>query len=71
MITPEHFLAAVGHEPQDDDLARANCEHVGSVLHSACGWCDEHDKPRFICGCLVGVVIRNGELVNRCRTTFF
>lgn len=52
-MTPEEFEAKVGHKPEQDDLERANCELAGNIGHSMCGWCLNHDKPRFICGCLV------------------
>lgn len=52
IITAEKFEAKVGHKPEQDDLERSNCDRVGSVGHSMCGWCDEHEKPRFMCGCL-------------------
>ena len=32
-ITRDIFVAAVGREPMNDELKRANCEHVGEV-----GW---------------------------------
>jgi hypothetical protein len=56
-ITKEVFLEKVGREPQMDDLKRANCTEVGNVGHYQCGWCNEHDKPRFVCGCLAVTVI--------------
>jgi hypothetical protein len=49
-ITAERFTAAVGRAPEDDDLDRCNCRDAGKIGHSGCGWCQECDRPRFICG---------------------
>jgi hypothetical protein len=51
-ITREIFIEKTGTEPKDDDLERCNCDLVGEIGHSQCGWCNKHDKPRFLCGCL-------------------
>jgi hypothetical protein len=51
-ISVEKFIEAVGHPPEEDDLERCNCPKAGQVMHWQCGWCPEHDKPRFLCGCL-------------------
>lgn len=48
----EEFIIAVGREPVLDDMDRVNCVDAGQPGHYQCGWCDTHDKPRFICGCL-------------------
>lgn len=53
MVDAETFRAKVGYDPKDDDLERANCVLAGSLTHSCCGWCAEHDKPRFLCGCVL------------------
>jgi len=50
-ITKKIFKEKTGHNPVDDDLERCNCNLVGAVGHSYCGWCDKHDLPRFVCGC--------------------
>jgi hypothetical protein len=50
-ITKKKFVEATGSEPHQDDLERCNCKHEGEVFHRSCGWCKEHDKPRFMCGC--------------------
>ena len=50
MIDAAQFAKATGREPEDDDLERSNCRLAGNIGHSYCGWCSEHDKPRFICG---------------------
>ena len=52
-ITEKKFIEKTGSRPQHDDLKRVNCEHAGEVGHTACGWCTEHDLPRFMCGCRV------------------
>lgn len=44
------FKAKTGYEPVYDDLARVNCTKAGEIGHLQCGWCEEHDKPRFQCG---------------------
>ena len=51
MITREQFVGAVGREPESDDLDRCNCEQAGAAGHFQCGWCEEHDTPRFACAC--------------------
>ncbi len=50
-MNAEEFELKTGHPPQKDDLERANCLKFG-IGHLYCGWCSEHDKPRFQCGCL-------------------
>ena len=50
LITAEKFKASTGREPMQDDLDRCNCQ-LEEFGHSQCGWCDVHDKPRFICLC--------------------
>ena len=50
--TREDFIAATGDKPELDDLERVNCLLAGSNGHRQCGWCREHNKPRFVCGCL-------------------
>ena len=53
MKTEAEFTAAVGTEPLDDDMARVNCSSPGRIGHFRCGWCDEHELPRFVCSCLL------------------
>ena len=48
MITAEQFRAAVGFDPQDDDLERCNCDQVGKPGHMFCGWDKSRNMPRFI-----------------------
>lgn len=51
MITAEIFKEKVGRDPEHDDLDRCNCNKAGEAGHLQCGWCEDHDKPRFDCGC--------------------
>jgi len=51
-ITAEMFIKATGYAPQHDDLDRCNCTRAGDIGHWSCGWCEEHNKPRFVCGCI-------------------
>lgn len=51
-VTAELFESKVGRVPVHDDLERTNCASVGAVGHFHCGWCADHDRPRFVCGCL-------------------
>jgi len=51
-ITKKKFRAAMGRDPQQDELDRCNCAAAGTVGHWGCGWCEEHNKPRFSCACL-------------------
>lgn len=50
-ISFERFTHATGSRPIRDDLERANCPQAGQPGHLYCGWCERHDKPRFLCGC--------------------
>lgn len=45
------FEQKVGYRPSADDLNRVKCAQAGEYGHRQCGWCAEHDKPRFVCGC--------------------
>lgn len=47
------FYNRTGNPPEHDDLDRVNCARIGEYGHTSCGWCDEHNKPRFACGCVV------------------
>jgi len=55
-VTKEQFEEKVGREPTETELSQCNCEIIGIPGHSFCGWCDEHDKPRFECNCAAGDV---------------
>jgi hypothetical protein len=45
------FEIKTGSKPINDDLDRVNCRHAGEIGHNNCGWCGQHDKPMFMCGC--------------------
>ena len=48
----DEFTDCVGRPPTDDDLDRVNCPTIGGFGHTLCGWCVQHNGPRFQCGCL-------------------
>lgn len=50
--TQESFKEAFGTNPINDDLERVNCQEAGAVGHFQCGVCPDHNKPRFMCGCM-------------------
>lgn len=52
-LTAADFTQRFGFAPEQDDLQRANCTESGKVGHYMCGVCPKHDKPRFVCGCVV------------------
>lgn len=47
-ITAEDFRAAVGRDPEQDDLDRCNCSEIGSVGHTSCGWNEEDNYPNWM-----------------------
>lgn len=47
--TEEKFLKVTGDSPTQDDLERVNCPLAGKIGHRACGVCEKHNKPIFIC----------------------
>lgn len=49
-ITAEMFKAAMGYEPENDDLQRCNCALAGELGHTQCGWNWDHNKPQFCFG---------------------
>ena len=49
-LTFSEFTRRAGFLPFDDDLERANCDKAGDDTHTMCGWCDDCNKPVFICG---------------------
>lgn len=59
--TAKQFKEMTGHKPSQDDLERLNCDQEGDLGHFHCGYCEEHSKPRFVCGCWVseGIVHRS------------
>ena len=34
-----------------DCIERIICVQAGEVMHSNCGWCAEHQLPKFQCAC--------------------
>jgi hypothetical protein len=50
-ITAKKFKAAMGRDPIQDELERANCAQAGEMGHWGCGWCENCNKPRTICPC--------------------
>lgn len=51
--TSAQYREMTGHDPEQDDLERLNCEQAGKAGHSQCGYCPEHHKPRFLCMCML------------------
>ena len=51
-ITRQLFEEKTGSTPIEDDLERCNCKLAGQIGHWNCGWCEKHDTPRFMCGCI-------------------
>lgn len=59
-MTATEFAAKTGRDPEQDDLERVNCAKAGQILHWQCGWCPEHDNPRFECGCRAKAIQSGG-----------
>lgn len=53
MKTVEEIEKTIKRKLENDDFERANCPKSGEIGHWQCGWCSEHDQPRFQCGCLL------------------
>lgn len=49
-ITAKMFKHATGHEPENDDLERANCSKAGELAHVSCGWDHKRNMPVFMPG---------------------
>jgi len=49
-ITAARFRAAVGREPENDDLSRSNCSERGDDGHWCCGWDHAANLPVFMTG---------------------
>lgn len=49
-ITAEKFTQRTGHAPEQDDLARCNCDKAGTIGHQLCGWDEVADLPVFMLG---------------------
>jgi hypothetical protein len=47
-ITAEEFEKATGQKPENDDLARANCDIAGTLGHRDCGWDTSKNLPTFM-----------------------
>src|SRR5574343_1589228 len=45
--TEKDFLDVTGNLPEDDDLARVNCQEAGEIGHECCGIC-HHNRPKFL-----------------------
>lgn len=63
--TEEDFERMVGSPPELDDMERLNCEHAGALLHMCCGYCETHDKPRFVCGCIQRIPEKDDAALQR------
>ena len=50
-MTAAQFKAKTGKSPHRVQLVRVNCKLAGELMHLHCGWCPEHDKPRYSCLC--------------------
>ena len=48
-MTAYEFEQATGKKPEQDDLARVNCNQVGQIGHLCCGWCAICDGPNSEC----------------------
>jgi hypothetical protein len=48
-IDAAEFRRRTGHEPQQDELERANCPKAGQDMHWLCGLCAHCGRPRFLC----------------------
>ncbi len=56
------YLIRFRRVPHQDDLERASCDRAGEAGHWSCGVCKDHNKPRFICGCLL---VTRGQVLER------
>lgn len=50
-FTAQQFEEMTGFPAIEDDLERLNCDQAGEIGHGGCGFCPDHKKPRFVCGC--------------------
>jgi hypothetical protein len=48
-VTRAKFAAVMGRHATNNDLIRCNCPQFGMFGHWFCGWCQDCDKPRFVC----------------------
>lgn len=49
----EHKCSYCGSDAGCDCAERIACKKAGSIGHFQCGVCFDHNKPRFLCGCLL------------------
>jgi len=61
-VTRAWFREATGLEPIDDDLARANCPHAGSICHQMCGWDTDLNLPAWDHRSVLRRFLRNGDV---------
>lgn len=47
-ITAEQFKEATGHDHEQDDLERCNCQKAGEIGHQYCGWNYARNLPMFM-----------------------
>lgn len=47
----KEFEERTGRPPENDDLERVNCAKAGEPGHHFCGWCGDHNRPMYECGC--------------------
>ena len=50
-MTALEFTKNTGKPPVLDQLERVNCKLAGDIMHFHCGWCPEHNRPRYSCMC--------------------
>ncbi len=62
-MNEQEFEALYGHPPEQDQLHRVNCDQAGRISHSQCGICEEHQRPRFMCGCIL--ILEGAESIIR------
>jgi len=52
-LNKKEYKEKTGYDPKQDDLERVNCNLAGNIGHYYCGWCLDHNAPRFECGCFI------------------
>jgi hypothetical protein len=48
-VDADGYKRVTGYAPEQDDLARANCELAGEIGHAMCGMCPTCGQPRALC----------------------
>jgi hypothetical protein len=61
IINRRIFYQATGRFPQQGDIENCNCKHAGEPGHYHCGWCLDHHKPAFECGCIQSATQPNAD----------